>query len=131
MGDWGSGPFENDAALDWLADLTAGETLEPARAALSRITDGGDEPLDLWDAWEAVAAAETVAALRGAPGPDLESDLLEWIEAHPLPVGEDLLQLARSAAHHIRTSPPPEIEEGLENDREWPALMDDLITRLE
>jgi hypothetical protein len=40
VGTWGSGSFENDAALDRVVDLEASETLEPVRRALALAADG-------------------------------------------------------------------------------------------
>ncbi len=59
MGTWGALPFENDAALDWLADLERRGTVA-IDEALGDVT--GREAADSDEASEAVAAAATVAA---------------------------------------------------------------------
>ena len=72
MGAWGAGPFQNDHALDFLAELSE---LPPAGMG-SRITSAlvlpSDGYLELHEACAAIAAAELIAAARSAAieGPD-------------------------------------------------------------
>lgn len=74
MGAWGAGPFQNDDALDFLAELSK---LSPAEMG-SRITSAlvlpSDGYLKLPEACAAIAAVELIAAARGAAfdGPDAE-----------------------------------------------------------
>lgn len=62
MDAWGPGPFDNDAAADWVGDLG-----ERGLAAVVRAFDDveavGDGYLDARAGAAAVAAAETVARL--------------------------------------------------------------------
>ena len=64
MGAWGAGPFQNDHALDFLAELSE---LPPAGMG-SRITSAlalpSDGYLELHEACAAIAAAELIAAAR-------------------------------------------------------------------
>ncbi len=99
MGAWGSGPFENDDALDWAQSfveaedgLSGGQTDEPGKIDLIvgplAIAAGGMEDEDDDDAEDgetegagdyietdlaahAIAAAEVIAAVRGKSHPDL------------------------------------------------------------
>jgi len=72
MGAWGAGPFQNDHALDFLAELSE---LPPAGMG-SRITSAlalpSDGYVELHEACAAIAAAELIAAARSAAieGPD-------------------------------------------------------------
>lgn len=62
MGAWGHGSFQNDCALDWLAELEAGG-IEAIREALQ---PSAHEYIEVDDASNAIAAAvEIVAAARG------------------------------------------------------------------
>jgi len=73
MGAWGLGPFDNDTAADWAADLDDASSAErPAliREALTAALEA-DEYLDADDASIAVAAAAVVAALQDG-GPALD-----------------------------------------------------------
>jgi len=58
MGAWGSGPFQNDAALDWLARAK----LDPQAVELAFERATGPGYLDVDDGASAVAAAAVVAA---------------------------------------------------------------------
>jgi hypothetical protein len=73
VGAWGEGPFDNDTAADWCADLDGAppETRVPMiRAALDAAVEAG-EYLEVDVASPAVAAAAIVASMRpGAPPVD-------------------------------------------------------------
>jgi hypothetical protein len=79
LGTWGPGPFENDAALDWL--LVLGGSDDPGlpqnllrgldRASSHNARDGA----------RAVAAAEAIAASRGHPGGRLPGEIHRWLAA--------------------------------------------------
>jgi hypothetical protein len=65
LGAWGSGPFENDGALDfvgWVQDTERGERPDFFRGTFETVIDNGDQFLDIDDASFAVAAAAIVAS---------------------------------------------------------------------
>lgn len=39
MGAWGAGPFDNDAALDWVWELDESSDLGVVRGAITRVTE--------------------------------------------------------------------------------------------
>jgi hypothetical protein len=99
MGAWGVGPFDNDAAADWLAELE--ERGEAAiRDALAGAT-GAYVESDV--AAEALAAAEVVAASCGHATPSLPEAALAWVGAHGVPADElgELGELALDAAKRV------------------------------
>jgi hypothetical protein len=65
---WGSDSFENDGALDWIADFCDAPAKELVLNALARVAE-----MDFFDSPSApecsvgIAAAEVVAALKGEP----------------------------------------------------------------
>jgi hypothetical protein len=94
MGAWGSGSFENDAALDFLVDVDdapegLGSEVAPGKIGmilgalavvvhgstdLADMPDGEDESdeyVESDDACYAIVAAEIIAAARGKPSPEL------------------------------------------------------------
>jgi hypothetical protein len=89
MGAWGAGGFENDAALDFVAEV--GEAQDLAKALTIRAPD---EPIDADTACRIVAVAECVAAMRGHPSDDLPDDLAERLATFTKP--------SRSLFHHAR-----------------------------
>ena len=71
MGVWGDGPFENDDALDFAAELDDADPVQRElllREALQVAVDADDEPMSFRDAARAVAAAAVVAAVRTGRG---------------------------------------------------------------
>ena len=83
MGAWDLGSFDNDAALDWLADLEGAADLTPLAAALSaHTTDEAAEWFDMDSGAAVLAACEVVAALLGRPGDNLPQTVTEWVAAN-------------------------------------------------
>jgi FAD/FMN-containing dehydrogenase len=76
VGAWGTGSFENDDAVDWVAGLDA-ITPEELRRILERAADD-PEYLEAPAARIAVAAGEVVAALNGFPAEGAPGKIAEW-----------------------------------------------------
>ncbi len=64
MGAWGKGTFENDAAVDWMSDLSEDGDASMVRGGLSTAADA-DRRIDSDRCCEALAACEIVAAVLG------------------------------------------------------------------
>lgn len=137
MGAWGSGSFENDAALDWAGSV---QSLADVRAPFDRLKvltdaseDGGSHFLEADFSSELIAAAETVAMLlgRGIPGfpEDLAQRLADAGEPDSL-----LFHQARNAVSHVfRTSELAELWEEAAEDaetNEWHVAITGLVDRL-
>lgn len=92
MGAWGTGPFENDDALDFAASIGS---LSDLQSALDELEGIGDEPeVDL--AARIVVVAECVAAMHGHPHQQLPAELAAILA----PLGKpspDLFEAARNA----------------------------------
>jgi uncharacterized protein DUF4259 len=128
MGAWEAGPFENDAAMDWVADLER-IGAQAVRTALSVAADGY---LEAPEGEEAVAAAEVVASALGEPGPTLPDDVKHWIAANPGQLSAEDVTLARGAMKRV-VSEDSELKElwvDDAEDEEWPKAMEDLQRRL-
>jgi len=96
MGSWGSGNFDNDTALDWVTGFLEKPGTGTVRKLLlsgQKIKDGPD-----WD--EPLAAAETVALLRGHPAEDCPRELQTWARLAQKAPGIELQQLAQKTIHH-------------------------------
>lgn len=97
MGAWGNGIFANDDAMDWIVGLEDADDLGVVEEALEAVTDANGY-LDSPACSAALAAAEVVATLRRRPGPDVPSEVFEWIAR----VGRDVPPtLAESAQEAI------------------------------
>jgi hypothetical protein len=73
MGAWGPGPFDNDDALDWLADVTASDDPTSLEAAFAHV-DSSATTIDSPSCAAAIAAAEIVATIARRPMGDLPED---------------------------------------------------------
>ena len=89
MGTWGPGAFENDVALDFVAEIQSARDL--ANALTIRTPD---QPIDADTACRIVVVAECVAAMRGHPSDQLPDDLAARLSSFGKP--------SKSLFHHSR-----------------------------
>lgn len=133
-GAWDTGSFDNDDALDWVWELSESNDLSVVSDALqsAAVTSGY---LEAPTASMAIAAAEVVAALRGSPRPELPAEVADWVSAHPLAVGDDLVRTARKAIENIKNVESSELaqlwSESDEMAEVWLADLGDLLQRLD
>jgi hypothetical protein len=150
MGSWGAGSFENDWALDWLADFRQCEDVDFVRTALRRVVEHGGTKqypasiilrllgrphrtdwLDAHVAAQALAAAEIVAAWRGHPAAKLPRDLPTWLKQHATLSQPDLVPLARKAVTIVKTnSELKDLWQEVDADT-WQNAVEDLEQRLD
>jgi Domain of unknown function (DUF4259) len=129
VGAWGTGSFENDDAADWVAEL---ETITPEE--LTRIlVRAADDPeyLEGPGASVAVAAAEVVAALGGAPAVGAPAAITTWTGKHPQAGTAELKAVAVRAVERVRRN--SELKDlWMEADglNEWIAGLKELQGRL-
>lgn len=79
MGAWGSGPFENDDAGDWVYDLEGADDMSLIHDALDV---AGAAYLDAGEGAVAVAAATVVAAGLGLRRDGLSDEVTAWLDDH-------------------------------------------------
>lgn len=132
MGAWGPGPFQNDQALAWLAEVEEQDDPTLIDDAVDAIVEAGDDDhLDADDCQAAIAAAEVVAAMGGKPSPRLPDEIGEWAGEQEAP-DDDLVQQAVAAIARIRTN--SELREAFTEegtvDAGWLRSLDDLVARL-
>ena len=118
MGAWGIGPFENDDALDFVAELQA-DGVSVVRSALEAVALlDPDGYLEAPSCERAIAAAEVLAGARGRPAPDLPPEITEWLRAGPR-VDESLVPPAAVAMTRILEG--SELKELWESSTDGPA----------
>jgi uncharacterized protein DUF4259 len=130
MGAWGYGPFENDDALDFVADLETTTGTGHLSTVLSAIADDRSEYVEAPESSAAIAAAEVVAALLGYPHPELPEEVTLWV-AQQAGSHADLAREALRAVGRIAES--SELREMAEEDDDFPSWQEsiaDLIGRL-
>jgi hypothetical protein len=101
VGAWGAGVFENDSALDWVVELEERGGIEPVAEALEKATASPDAYLDADDGGMALAAAEAVAASRGAPTDDLPAEVAGWARANAVRVDARHVAAALAAVQRV------------------------------
>jgi len=101
MGAWGEKAFENDSALDWIAELeSAGVDL--LRDALLCVAEtDNDDFVDVDDGSAVIAAAEIVAAALGRGRDRLTSAARAWLDQNPEAIVLNDLELARRAVERV------------------------------
>jgi hypothetical protein len=130
MGTWGEKPFQNDSALDWLAELEAGR-VTALRALLSTVADTpADDYLDVDDGSPAIAAAEIVAAALGRGRDRVPKRVLPVVDVISTAVGADDALLAKRAVERVLAK-SSELRSLWGEDSEWYANVRVLVARLE
>jgi len=129
VGGWGTGSFENDDAMDWLAGLTA---LGPADLA-KIFTQAADDPayVEAKAASIVVVAGEVLAALNGSPATAAPPAIDEWVKKYPRISTPELNTLAVRALERVRRD--SELKDlWMEADglNDWTAVIRDLQARL-
>jgi hypothetical protein len=132
MGAWGYGNFENDGVLDSLNYFVEAED---SVGIIGEAFRWLDEPGGLSDddaCSEMLAACELIAALKGAPAPDLPDNVQDWVKAHQSEEVQPLLPLALSAIEQVTTeSELKNLWEGSDDYSNWLAVQADLRARLQ
>ena len=129
MGAWGHRSFENDGALDWLADLQV-QGVRLIRRTLAGVARAKAKGwIDVDDAQAAIAAAEVIAAARGRPARGCPAEVTEWIASRRGALGPSYSPLARRAVEQVRDrSELQELWEG--SSRGWRRAIANLLERL-
>lgn len=133
MGAWGPGPFDNDSALDFLADvLITEEGWDTVTGLLTAVAEADDDAyVDVDDASGTLVAAELVAARHGKPLEYTPDDVLTWIKGLGSPATlEDRLIAVAAVRRVLRSSELQELWDEAE-DPEWCKCGDALIARLD
>jgi Domain of unknown function (DUF4259) len=97
MGAWGTGHFENDDALDLVADVQGPDDLD---RVLRAVTESEDAGIGASVATKAMAAADIVAAMMGRPAGDCPDDLTKRLDALGAPPPA-LIKLAQESVSRI------------------------------
>jgi hypothetical protein len=130
MGAWGAESFENDDAMDWVAELQ-GEGLPATGSAIQAVIELADDYLEAPICSAGLAAAEVLAALRGRPAASLPDDVLEWVRRYPGDPGAELTRNAQVAVDAIlRKSELRELWEESGEFEAWQNSVGDLQARL-
>jgi hypothetical protein len=135
MGTWGIKPFENDTALDFLAEFEENKTFSFLRRAVEVVIT--DDYLESGLVIEAIAALEIIAAIKGNATddfPDMETLTLDELEEkYSSKISNYLMDLCEDAIGIITRSEDNEMVDLLEEAdalEEWIEVIEDLNERL-
>ena len=109
MGTWGSGPFENDDAQDFLGDLAEAPADDRPDQILAAL-DLPDDYVEIDQAAAAVAAAALIAAANGMPAPE-DAEIEALLASGAIPYDVDTRQQALAALARVNA-----------DDSEWRDL---------
>lgn len=131
MGTWDTDSFDNDDAMDFISELSESEDIEVLREAFEAVVDlPADDYLEAPECHVAIAAAEIVAAMRGAPSAHMPEEVGEFITRVKVR-DEELATLAIASVERIRTgSELQELWEESDECADWLEALDELATRL-
>lgn len=130
MSTWGPGSFENDNALDWVAELADSDDDNPIIGALNNVIDQTDESPEAPDCAEAIAAAETVAAWMGEPHEDCPEEVEAWVEGRPAPPATMISQARYVSEAVLENSELKDLWKESEEFEQWQTSVNDLLGRL-
>lgn len=135
MGAWGLGPFENDDAVDFLAEFEDDQSFSFLRRAIENVIT--DDVLEIGAIREAVAALEIISAINEECSddfPELESFTLEeLVEKYEAKVTNTILSLCEDALAMICRLEDNMLVEVLDNEgllEDWLETIEDLAERL-
>jgi hypothetical protein len=132
MGAWGEKAFQNDSALDWVAELTAGG-VATLRASLSSVaTTDEDDSVDVDDGAAAIAAAEIVAAALGHGRDRVTTEIGTWLDSHSRSLVAQDATLAKRAVERVlgAGSELRSLWDEGDSENAWRADVNVLLTRL-
>jgi Domain of unknown function (DUF4259) len=131
MGAWGAKSFDNDDAMDWVAEIEGAITLDSIKDVITIITKSDGEYVEAPECSMALAAAEVLAALLKRPAPDLPEEIKEWVQSYSGAISDGLISLALKAIAQIKGD--SELKDLWEEAgaTEWYAEVNDLERRLQ
>ncbi|ABW32258.1 DUF4259 domain-containing protein [Acaryochloris marina] len=130
MGTWGPGSFENDDAIDWVAELESYSDDGPIIDALNTIIDRADDYPQPLDCSVAIAAAELVAAQLGNSHEDCPEEIEIWVEGHPAPSATRIAQARQAIEVILAESGLKEMWQDSDEWEKWEEAMEDMLSRL-
>ena len=129
MGAWGHSAFENDDALDWVAELETAEDTSILMAAFEEVLEADEDYIEIPEASITIAAAEVVAALRGQADPTLPQEVQAWVAGQEN-VDVRVVEQARSAVNRVlEDSELKDVWEDSGSD-DWKMEVEALLRRL-
>lgn len=131
MAAWGTKTFEDDTAVDWLAELTDAE--ETREFLLGAITLTKKDDLDYDTGVTALAASEVIVALLDEPRKGLPEELKDWLSDNECDDITDLPEIALNALNLVlgEESELTDSWADAEDYNDWRESVDELLEIME
>lgn len=133
MGAWGTGSFENDAAIEWARTLEESDGFAAVERALDDVVSAGSTYLDSDVGGVGIAAAAIVVHSLGKGSPDDTAPEVEsWIESNELKPPPALVEKAIRVVERVagKKSELSELWGDSEDVDAWKASIKALVTAL-
>jgi Domain of unknown function (DUF4259) len=132
MGTWGTGPFDDDGASDWVWELQEATDWAVVEQALRGAADvSGSSYLEAPDGQIAWAGAAVVAAALPSPAVAVTPEVAEWLSTHAEELPTDLRPLALRAVQRVMAANSELAELWAEaGEDEWRSNMETLAAAL-
>lgn len=130
MGTWGPGNFENDDAIEWVAELEGYADDGLIVDALNTIIDQTDDCPAATDCSVAIAAAEVIAAQSEEPHDDCPDEVEVWVEGRLAPSPTKIAQARQAIQVILADSELKGIWQDSDGLEVWQASVEDLLSRL-
>lgn len=129
-GAWGVDTFENDDALDWVAQCARSAGSAEVSAALEAAIAA--KYLEAPEGSAALAAAEVVAAALGKPSSKLPTELASWLARQPKQQIAQLAPRARLAVARVKDAGVSELRQLWSEGKpdQWLSRVEKLELRL-
>jgi hypothetical protein len=131
-GAWGYKSFENDDALDWIANSLTPGGQSAVEKTITSVAKGRGY-LEAPDGSSAIAACEVLAAAQGRPSPDLPKDVAALAKKLSSTPSDSIRNSARKALERIlgEESELNALWKDAKGDFEkWKKTVEDLKSRL-
>lgn len=130
MGTWGYGSFENDDAMDWVAELETNLDDAAIVEALNEVVEEAEDYIEAPTCAIAIAAVEVVAALNGKPLDELPDEVEDWLQDRPAPNSSLLARAHQTLKVILAESELKDIWKASEDFEEWKGAVEELLDRL-
>lgn len=131
MGAWGLGIFENDDALDWVANLRNANDTEVLKNIFHERIANRNEP-NLFRESALLAASEIIAHAKGRGDEDLPDEAQEFLKRVEIKEVTALTaEAARATESILKQSELKELWEESSAGDEWTQMVGELLMRLQ
>ncbi len=127
MGAWGTGHFENDDAMDLIAEVQGPDDLD---RILRSAAESEEASVDATVASEAMAAAEIVAAMMGRASDDCPEELTKRLDPLGAPAPALVMLAQESVSRVLMDSELVDLWAESDEVEAWNRSVTDLIERL-